>query len=407
MMTVVLTPRGLPVTTCSAALADALHCFEEEVLDYGSQAAALFDALPLDPECALATSYAAALHLFRGTRDGHDRASPLAANALNLAAGSVRETQLTVAIERWAAGDVASATAILAAWVSQEPTDLFAGKLLQHLLFSTGNVAAMLESMTPIAAAVPREPRVLGMLAFALDQTGLTREAEGAARAALEIAPDPWAHHALAHVLDAERRYEEGQAWMRAHSGAWANCTSFLYTHNWWHAALFHLALGDTEGALALYHDRIWAVRKDYVQDQVNAVSLLARLELAGVDVDDRWEDVATYIRPRRADALDGFLDLHYAYALARSGDRQAVDELLAALAHAAASGQRSRRIALDAADGLASFAFGDHVRASQRLGAVAKDLHLLGGSTVQRRLFGTILDCARAGTRHLFKCAA
>lgn len=406
-MTVLYTPRGLPVTTPSAMLTSALHAFEEQVLDYGSQAAALFDALPLDPECALATGYAAALHLFRSTREGYDRARPLAQAALRLSAASTREQRLIEAIACWAASDVAGATAILTEWVRREPADLFAAKLLQHLLFSTGDAPAMLSSIVAVAAAVPDEPRVLGMLAFALDQTGRHRAAETAARVAVDIAPDPWAHHALAHVLDAEGRHEEGRAWMRAHADVWATCTSFLYTHNWWHAALFHLALGDSDGALALYHERVWAVRKDYVQDQVNAVSLLARLELVGVDVGDRWQEIAEYVRPRRADALDGFLDLHYAYALARAGDHAAVAELLAALAEAAGAGDHARQVAAKAADGVAAFGFGDNDCAARHLEAVAQSLPLLGGSTVQRRLFYTMLSCARSGGRRALKRAA
>ena len=41
---------------------------------------------------------------------------------------------------------------------------------------------------------------------------------------------------------------------------------------------------------------------KEYPQDQINAVSLLARLELAGVDVGPRWADVADHLALRLAD---------------------------------------------------------------------------------------------------------
>ena len=182
-MTRYYTPRGLPVSTRSPALARATHDFEEQVLDYGSQAAALFEAVPLDPDCALATSYAAALHLFRSTSEGHERARPLATTALRLVCTTERETSLTAAIARWASGDIPGAVAILAAWTAREPADLFAVKLLQHLLFSRGDTAAMLGAIGSVAAAVPNEPRVLGMLAFALDQNGRHGEAEAAARA--------------------------------------------------------------------------------------------------------------------------------------------------------------------------------------------------------------------------------
>ncbi|WP_294138487.1 hypothetical protein [Sphingomonas sp.] len=408
-MSIHTSARGLPVTTSSSALAQALHAFEEQVLDYGNQAAALFDALPLDPDCALANAYAAALHLFRSTREGQIRARPFATAAKRLSAQTARERRLIAAVERWSAQDVPGAIHILDRAVLAEPTDLFAVKLHQHLLFSTGASGAMLAAVGPVAAAVPNEPRVLGMLAFALDQTGSHREAERAARAAVEIAPDPWAHHAIAHVMDAERRHDEGRSWMLAHADAWAHCTSFLYTHNWWHAALFHLALDDRDGAMALYHERIWAMRRDYVQDQVNAISLLARLELVGVDVGDRWQEVADYVRPRRFDALEGFLDLHYAYALARAGDDESVGDLLGALRARAETktGTGAGRVALVAGEAMVAYARSDYQTAARRLGSVVADISLLGGSTVQRQLFSTLLTSARAGGHRSLELAA
>ena len=67
-----------------------------------------------------------------------------------------------------------------------------------------------------------------------------------------------------------------------------------MYTHNWWHLALFLIDLDRGDEALALYDARVGRV-EGFSEDQINAVSLLARLELRGVDVGDRWADVAPY----------------------------------------------------------------------------------------------------------------
>ena len=163
-----------------------------------------------------------------------------------------------------------------------------------------------------------------------------------------------------------------------------------MLTHNWWHVALLHLARGDADAALALYDRRVWGVRKTYVQDQVNAVSLLARIEQRGVDVGPRWADLAAHVRPRIHDRQNAFLDLHFAYALARAGDDEAVAELLGGIA---AQAQRSsapawRELALPAARGVVAHARRRLREAAQELQPLAARMHLLGGSTAQQGWF-------------------
>jgi hypothetical protein len=172
-------------------------------------------------------------------------------------------------------------------------------------------------------------PYLHGMLAFAWEQCHLLAQAEAAARHAIHLRrKEPWAHHALAHVMLTQGRIREGQAFMADVSDTWTGLNSFMVTHNWWHQALFALELDDHAEALRLYDTQVWGVVKDYSQDQINAVSLLARLELAGVDVGERWHDVATHLAARVQDHVLPFLDLQYLYGLARAG-RPEADTLL------------------------------------------------------------------------------
>ena len=105
---------------------------------------------------------------------------------------------------------------------------------------------------------------------------------------------EPWAHHALAHVMLTEGRLAEGLDFLQGVSDSWIGLNSFMLTHNWWHVALFLIDLGRDDDALAVYDQHVWGVEKGYSQDQIGAVSLLARLELAGIEVGEaRWADVA------------------------------------------------------------------------------------------------------------------
>ncbi len=98
-----------------------------------------------------------------------------------------------------------------------------------------------------------------------------------------------------------------------------------MLTHIWWHLALFYLSQGRESEALELYDEHCWGIAKDYSQDQIGAVSLLARFEIAGIDVGSRWQDLARSSRSRaRSDTVQPFLTLQYLYGLARAGRPEA-----------------------------------------------------------------------------------
>lgn len=192
-----------------------------------------------------------------------------------------------------------------------------------------------------------------------------------------------------------EGRIEEGRAFMQDVSTTWTGLNSFMETHNWWHLALFLIEQGRDADALDLYDRHVWGVCKPYSQDQIGAVSLLARLELAGVDVGDRWQDVSDYLAARVHDQVEPFLDMQYLYGLARAG-RPEADELLGAVeAHAPTAPAISRdawqRVAVPACRGLLAHARGEPARAAEHLGTALPRLLEIGGSHAQRDLFEQI----------------
>jgi hypothetical protein len=161
---------------------------------------------------------------------------------------------------------------------------------------------------------------------------------------------------------------------------------------------------GEAERVLDHYASHIWGVWKEYSQDQIGAVSLLARLELAGVDVGDRWQDLADYLLPRVHDHVQPFLDMHYVYGLARAGRAEAGAMLdsVRGFAETAPEFVRAawRDVAVPACEGLLAHAAGDHAKAAASLLAVLPRLPEIGGSHAQRDLFEQILDdsLVRAG---------
>jgi len=382
---------GLFHTSDSASAIAARDMFQSELLIYGNRARVILEAPDHDPQFAEGLALAAALHLFTLSPAGHALAAPLLA-AANAAAPSAskREQHLVAGIGHWAGGRIEAALLCHLEIARHWPEDLVSARLALFHQLNRGDFPAMLALTGALVAALPGNSHVLGMHAFALEQTGSLDAAERAGRAAADAGFDPWAEHAVAHVLDSRGASEAGSQWMAGRAAGWDRCSSFLYTHNWWHAALFHIDLGNHPAALALYDSHVWGVRKAYAQDQVNAVSLLARLEMRGVAVGNRWEDLSAWLEPRTAEHVNGFLDLHYLYGMARGGRDGAVAAMQASLKQQAlaATDEVWRSIVPLAGEGLVAHARGRHARAADCLGRVRHRLLLTGGSHTQRDLF-------------------
>ena len=362
----------------------------------------ILDAAAHD-ESVVVQTFAAALHLFAESPQGVVNARPfLARAAASPLQASAREVAWRQAVQAWADDDVARSIALLAEVQQSHPRDLAALKLAQYLLFNLGDSPGMLRLALVSQDAAADVPYLHGMTAFACEQCHLLRDAEAAARRAIAMqADEPWAHHALAHVLLTEGRIAEGRAFMHEVSPTWVGLNSFMETHNWWHLALFALEQGDDAAALALYDDHVWGVCKEYSQDQIGAVSLLARLELAGVDVGARWQDLAPWLAERTHDQIQPFLDMQYLYGLARAG-RPEADALLAAVerhaTHAPALTRAAwQRVAVPACRGLLAHARGELERAVDELGVALPRLLEIGGSHAQRDLFEQVFIDALA----------
>jgi hypothetical protein len=388
---------GNPVSERDAEVLRGIDDFVGGLLAYETRAAGILKTASAAPDSALANAYAGALFMLLESPDGPVRAQPFLARAQAAAPSAHPREQAFIAfLAAWAAGEIPDALrrseAILAAW----PRDLVALKLHQYLVFNTGDAPAMLRAALNAASANEDVPYMHGMLAFGYEQCHLLADAEAAARRALSMTErEPWAQHALAHVMLTQGRIDEGAAFMTEAAATWTGLNSFMITHNVWHLALFRISQGAAAEALRLYDAHCWAHDRDYSQDQAGAVSLLARLELAGAEVGDRWADVADRLAARGPDVEQPFLSLHYLYGLARAGRPEAETLLEAFRRQARAAPPWSRavwaEVALPAAEGLAAFLAGRPEDAIAGLDRALPNLARIGGSHAQRDLFEQI----------------
>ena len=393
---------GNEVTGASPAALRAIDDFIEGYLAYESRADLIVAAADAEPDACLANAYAGMLWMLLEAPQAAARAEKYLRAAERTAPAATAREQLNVDMLRaWVHDDIALTLRLCDQISDDYPRDLVIVKMHQYFEFNRGNSPAMLRVALKVKAANADNPYVHGMAAFAYEQCHLLEEAESAARAALTMRrKEPWAQHALAHVLLTRGRIDEGAEFLEAMADTWTGLNSFMLTHIWWHLALFYLSQGRNGEALRLYDEHCWGVANDYSQDQIGAISLLARFDLVGIDVGGRWQAIAEHLVARAHDTVQPFLTLQFLYGLAKAG-RPEADTLIDAVRTFAQEAPAFSRevwseVALPACEGLLAHANADYDRAWHRLGTALPRLAEAGGSHAQRDLFEQImLDAA------------
>lgn len=396
---------GNPVSTASTATLAAIDDFVAGFLAYERKAANVMAAADADADSVLANIYAGFSWMFLEAMSAKANALVYLRRAEAAMGGANRRERMMLAqLERWIADDIPAVQRIGDEIVTEFPRDLGSVKLHQYFSFNRGDARQMLAIARKVEAENADNAHLHGMLAFGLEQMNDIPAAEVAARRALAIKQkEPWAQHALAHVMLSTGRVKEGVGFMEEASRTWVDLNSFMYTHNWWHKALFDISLGNNQAVLDAYDNHVWGVEKDYSQDQVGAVSLLARMEVAGLDVGERWQDVAEHMKGRAQDTVQPFLTLQYLYGLARA-ERAEADALMRAVEDKAAHADAFdrvvwREVALPAARGVLAHARGDYAEAARQLAIALPRMSEVGGSHAQRDLFGQLRQDAELKT--------
>jgi len=296
-------------------------------------------------------------------------------------------------------GDYAGAVRTYDRILATRPTDALALSVAHVFDHYLGNPEALRARSARSLAAWPAEApdyhAVLSLHAFALQECGDYDRAEALARRALELEPlDLRAHHAVAHVMEMQGRFEEGVRWMGSRSAHWTGAGA-ASVHLWWHLALYHLELGQPGNALAVFDHRM---QGESLPELIDASALLWRLHLRGVGVALRFEALAARWAPHAEDAHCAFNDLHamMAFVAARRWDSSA--RLLAAQERragrpAGANHDMTRLVGLPASRALLAFGRGDYDTAEALLRGLPPVAHRIGGSHAQR----DILQLTRA----------
>lgn len=309
---------------------------------------------------------------------------------------SAREAGWIDALALWLEAKPTAAIAVIETGLRAMPHDSVSAKLSHGIRFLLGDGAGMRRSVERVLDAHGADHAcrgyLLGCHAFTLEETVDYARAEATGLEALTLTQDDaWGLHAVAHVHDMTARADEGIALIEGNTAAWSGSNNFRY-HVWWHKALLHMDRGEMDVALGLYDARIRAEKTDDYRDIANATSLLTRLELEGIDIGHRWEELADFSEARVEDGCLVFADLHYMLALTGAGRGEARDAMAARFARdALKTGEMAARVEAPgtaALAGLTAFAEGRYDTAFLNLAAARPLMQTIGGSHAQRDVF-------------------
>lgn len=386
----------------------------EAVASHHATTASQLDALlEKCPDFAAAVALRGLALLFKGRRDLYHAIDIQLREGLRLkrdGALSSFDGALFNVLQAWRNDDYPATKLALEALVELTPTHLLAVKLQHGFLFLAGDRKGMVRAIDRVLPEWDRDSRgygfVLGCASFALGEVENYERADRLGRAAVEHQPDDaWGIHAVSHVYEMRDDNAGGIEWLEQHRSGFESCNNFR-GHVFWHLALFELGQSRLDRVFELCDGEVRRAWCGDYRDMSNVASLLWRLEVDGIDVGDRWEELGEIAARHHTDHGSAFADAHYVLALARCGRDDELEEFFASVGGLPppSPGQAAvvRGIGTELCSAVAALGSGRYREAIEYFERAAPDLASVGGSNAQRDLFEQlhIHACLAAGDR-------
>ncbi|XP_020705486.1 tetratricopeptide repeat protein 38 isoform X1 [Dendrobium catenatum] len=393
---------GYQLRTSSDACVVAIDAYYDQVLSYGRNRAIILDAPANDPACVLGNALAA--H-FLCSKDLPKASSLLvsAAAALKNATSYEKAVYEAIILLVGDGRDEEEALSRHFELVKEYPKDLVSLKRAQILCFYMGQPH---HSLNLVEKALPHnqgQSFIYGMLAFPLLELGRMAEAKSVARRGWEINRfDIWSQHCLCHVLQYECHFNEAVEFMESCSSTWRSCSSFMYTHNWWHVAVCYLeGNAPLRKVLKVYDEQIWKELQRNYSDRaevfVNALGLLLQLDVRDqMDVmKDRLLLAAETLKDKSMWHVEWLLDILSLWTLARAKESLKAEELLNSIKsrNSFLKKQNVMQRATQLAEATYEYGRGNHHKVVDILGPDfdAIDFKMIGASDEQLDVFNEI----------------
>lgn len=394
---------GLPISSASLKAID--HYAEGLDLTLAQNFGAeeeFVKALEADQGFAIAH---AALGFHQFMRVAVPEAKASAATAVELSSGiTPRERRNIQIISKFVNGENHQAIAAIIEHLKEFPRDALLLRLAQRLYIQGCSVSGVLDYpplfyklMKDLEPEYGEDWAFMGQFAWANHEVGLMEEGLNLAERSLDLKPtNAVAAHSVGHVFFETNRNEEGAAFL----GSWLDDydrRAAYRVHLSWHQALFELAMGRYNQALAWYQTDIRpSVQEKKYASLADSASLIWRMHIYG-DIVPRapWEELIELAAPAAANPGPPFRDAHAALAFTAAGDDASFAKLVCGLQVMADKGDScAKEATLPLVMGVRAFGNGDYLEAARLMGPVHHQLTRIGGSHAQRQVFeDTLLE--------------
>ncbi|STX49943.1 Uncharacterised protein [Legionella busanensis] len=400
------TQRGLNVTTKSRHVIEAIDSFNNEILNSGVHADIILKAAQEHHNNLLIQTYAAAFYLYAQ----EDTATKVALQILKeaeelLYQSNLRERLTYYAIRAWADLNYECAITLLTSIIKQFPRDVLALKFAEWLFYCTGQSYQSGYFLNLCKSCVQQnqhDPAFLSSYSFAQELCGHYTKAKKIAKQAIDLSESnfPWAYHTLAHTYLLEGNIEEGIHCLESLPLINSEILPLLKGHNTWHLALFYLANRNKEKVLELF-PYIFGSLPHTVLEQIDAISLLWRMDLAGLPQDNYFQQITPYLGSHPFEHYIPFNNVHFIYCLVRAGEidlaNQSLQSINSYASTLASEHDRNlwQNIAFPLSSGVKHFAEKDYQTAYELMQPAIHNCFQLGGSDAQNEIYTqTFLSC-------------
>ena len=405
--------RGVPVSYANGDAIDGLERSITMSLSFrGDPVGEIEKTLENHPDFIMGWVFKAAwMTQYMETRIYGEMVGALNQAENRIANANDREVGHIEAVRAWVNGDFFGAVQKWEAVLIHYPMDLLALELVHYTMVLLGDVVGQRDVVARVSnlwdESVPGYEFVLGFYAFGLEENRDFSSAEDHARRALSIRPDnPYAVHAVAHVMEMRGRQAGGIRFMKDRANVWG--TSNFANHLWWHTSLYHLDIEQYDQVFGIFDGHLDSRRKGGNKyEELDAAALLWRLNLAGQDSGDRWAHLADKWEPAAQDTLYAFNDVHAMMTFVSDGREDAQKALLSAneryVQNASdANVAMSREIGLPFCLAMQDFKNEHYGSCVDRLFPIRYMTHRLGGSFAQRDIISwTLLEAALRAKRY------